>query len=797
MIDETLLRDDLIRLLTVTESNIRTRCDEEPSVNRPLEERYQAARRAGRTGMTFSAWREGEITQAGVAWLLACVFVRFLEDNDLLGHVYLAGPGARLKVGQERLTVWYRSHTDSNHRQYLLDTFSELEHRPGIKGLLDRSHNPLWSLGPDGDGAKAIVDFFQSANPDTGILRHDFTDTAKSTRFLGDLYQDISESARKRYALLQTPDFIVDFILDRTLEPALKEFPLDGFRIIDPACGSGHFLLEAFNRLFRLWANRGGDLTVVVQKTLDCIYGVDLNPYAAAIAHFRLLIAALGACGITSLNKAPDWQISITTGDSLLFGPNKMVPSLACVPAEDPEQLRVTLQSQGYHVVIGNPPYINVKDAGLREKYRALYHSCSGAYQVSVPFTECFVALSEADGYVGIITSIAFTKQQFGRALVERYLPTWDLTTIVDTSGVYLPGHGTPTVILLIRRRAPVRPLVRMVRGIRGETKVPEDPPNAPVWSEIRAHVETPGFDGRHVSVADVNRESLKSHPWSIGGGGAAELKERVDLAAETRVSDHAIAAGRTTHTGENDVFILPCSCVRTYGLRDCSVPLVRGEAVQDYIVQPETVALFPYDAHGVVQCAPSVLLRRLWPQRTVLRSRRDYEQTIEQRGLRWYEHSMFFAERFQAPLALASGEIGTHPTFALAPGGKVFNQNAPAILLRSKELATHVDLLAILNSSVISFWLRQVCFPRGGIMLAQTVPGFERTCGTCISLSAVRTFYRSLCHRSGRQNMEQLFMMRRPSAPPGFHRPLSPAALPPAPLSMLHGIAPPDSSAA
>ena len=206
MIDETRLRDDLIRLLTATENNIRQRYDEEPAVNRPLEERYDSARRAGRTGMTFSTWREGEITQAGVAWLLTCVFVRFLEDNDLLREVYLAGPNDRLKAAQDRRTLWYRGHPTGNDREYLLDIFSELEHLPGLKGLLERTHNPLWSLGPDGDGAKAIWDFFQSADPDTQVLRHDFTDTAKSTRFLGDLYQNISESARKRYALLQTPD---------------------------------------------------------------------------------------------------------------------------------------------------------------------------------------------------------------------------------------------------------------------------------------------------------------------------------------------------------------------------------------------------------------------------------------------------------------------------------------------------------------------------------------------------------------------------------------------------------------
>ncbi len=47
------------------------------------------------------------------------------------------------------------------------------------------------------------------------------TDQDWDTRhFLGDLYQDLSEAARKKYALLQTPEFVEEFILDRTLDPA-------------------------------------------------------------------------------------------------------------------------------------------------------------------------------------------------------------------------------------------------------------------------------------------------------------------------------------------------------------------------------------------------------------------------------------------------------------------------------------------------------------------------------------------------------------------------------------------------
>ena len=56
---------------------------------------------------------------------------------------------------------------------------------------------------------------------------YDFTDPEWNTRFLGDLYQDLSEAARKTYALLQTPEFVEEFILKYTLDPAIEEFGLD------------------------------------------------------------------------------------------------------------------------------------------------------------------------------------------------------------------------------------------------------------------------------------------------------------------------------------------------------------------------------------------------------------------------------------------------------------------------------------------------------------------------------------------------------------------------------------------
>ena len=111
------------------------------------------------------------------------------------------------------------------------------------------------------------------------------------------------------------------------------------------------------------------------------------------------------------------------------------------------------------------------------------------------------------------------------------------------------PGTGTPTTILLCRNRSPVSAKLRVIRGIRGESAPPNDPAGAPVWSEILRHLDEAPFDGKYVSVAEAERTSFHHHPWSIGGGSAAELKLRFDDAGALTISaaaaDYGVAGMR------------------------------------------------------------------------------------------------------------------------------------------------------------------------------------------------------------------------------------------------------------
>ena len=504
MINPEALLSDLKKLLERLEGDLRERADEVLPLGDSLRSVYQLAKQAERTAQPFETWREEYLTQAAVAWVLACVFVRFIEDNGLIDTPLLAGAGPRLGQAKDQRTLYFQQHPIESDRDYLHYVFRKVAVLPAAAPLVDERHNPLWTYGLSGDGATCLIEFWQRIDPATGVLAHDFADPALNTRFLGDLYQDLSEAARKKYALLQTPEFVEEFILNRTLTPAIAEFGFAHVRLIDPACGSGHFLLGAFHRLLHEWQMHEPVVNVreLAQRSLDAVHGVDLNPYAVAIARFRLLIAALKASDIHRLADAPAFHTNLATGDSLLHGPRlggerQMYLSANADPlrhvydTEDSTELRRILGAR-YQVVVGNPPYITVKDKALNKAYRERFGSCYRQYSLAVPFMERFFDLAKRTsdngpvgaGFVGMITADSFMKGEFGKKLVEQFIPRWELVEVIYTAA-YIPGHATATVIIIGRSRDPIIQTVRTVIGIRGEPQRPLDPAHGLVWVSV------------------------------------------------------------------------------------------------------------------------------------------------------------------------------------------------------------------------------------------------------------------------------------------------------------------------
>ena len=722
------LTTDLQRQVLLLEDDLRARVAAYADLEGRWRQEHQRALDKERTAASWVAWRDDRVTQAAVAWVLTSVFIRFCEDNALVTPVWIAGPENRRQEALDAQLAFFRANPEDTDREWLQAAIDYLGGLPATKALVD-SHSALHLVSPSGNAVTALLDFWRRRSED-GALVHDLADSSLSTRFLGDLYQDLSQHAKDTYALLQTPVFVEEFILDRTLEPALKERPLEGFKLIDPTCGSGHFLLGAFDRLLDRWNRHapGLETQARVQAALDAIHGVDLNPFAVAIARFRLTVAALNASGLTSLEAAPAFTLHLAVGDSLIHGPDPdVLPGMsdrsAFMPftyaTEDGPLLLTMLEEGRYDVVVGNPPYITVKDKALNQIYRSKYADvCKGTYAMTVPFMAQFFALAkggERAGWVGQITSNSFMKREFGTKLIEGFLAHQDLRLVADTSGAYIPGHGTPTVIVVGRSHHPTAPTVRAVLATRGEPGRPDDPAKGVVWTSIIEHVDRPGWDDDWVTIADLDRTLLATHPWSLSGGGAVGLLKIIEVASRTKLSERDVTIGRTTHTGSDECFYRPRHTFATLGLLTEAIPVVLGEGVRDYLIDSPTWTFFPYDEQGTKRLPTDAFFRNVWPMRTVMANRVDYQQTLTERGLRWYDHSMFFAKRFRVPLSIPFAFVATHNHFVLDLGGKVFNRTAPAIKL--PEGATqdeHLALLGVLNSSTACFWLKQNSYNKG-----------------------------------------------------------------------------------
>ena len=171
--------------------------------------------------------------------------------------------------------------------------------------------------------------------------------------------------------------------------------------------------------------------------------------------------------------------------------------------------------------------------------YRDIYSAARGAFPLTMPFLERAFGLARSDraraGRVGLILANSFAKREFGRAMVEEYLPTVELTHVLDTSGAYIPGHSTPTVILLGRARAPREPAVRMAVGIRGEPSEPADGSGGVVWGALVDQVDQPGSASEWIQVKDVSRQELARHPWLLSASGADDVLGKLQSGRQAR----------------------------------------------------------------------------------------------------------------------------------------------------------------------------------------------------------------------------------------------------------------------
>lgn len=125
MVDAGRLLVDLKRLRKRIEDDLR-RHHTASAGRAVIETEWQEARENRRTADTFETFFSAALDQAAVHWILALVFLRFLEDNRLLDRPLISGPGERLELAQLRMRDWFATRPEDSEAEYLLAIFADV-----------------------------------------------------------------------------------------------------------------------------------------------------------------------------------------------------------------------------------------------------------------------------------------------------------------------------------------------------------------------------------------------------------------------------------------------------------------------------------------------------------------------------------------------------------------------------------------------------------------------------------------------------------------------------------------------
>ncbi|MFA4954079.1 MAG: N-6 DNA methylase [Patescibacteria group bacterium] len=271
------------------------------------------------------------------------IFIRTAEDR---------------KIEPDVLMGLYRSWETAGRRHSLYEKMTELfrDFDNGYNSKLFAKHYcETWNADD-----KVFVEIIKGLYATKDGYRYDFS--VISADVLGGMYEQYlsyvqsksknveekQKSKRKSSGVYYTPKYIVEYIVNETLGEVLKNTKakdISKLKILDPACGSGSFLIAAYDKILASLDKRSLFSKFDILK--DNIFGVDLDVQAVEIAQLNLLLKVL-----SQKTKLPTLMHNIRSGNSLISeGDEKYKPFNFITEFEE------AFAEGGFDVIIGNPPY--------------------------------------------------------------------------------------------------------------------------------------------------------------------------------------------------------------------------------------------------------------------------------------------------------------------------------------------------------------------------------------------------------------------------------------------------------
>jgi hypothetical protein len=554
---------------------------------------------------------------------------------------------------------------------------------------------------------------------------------------------------RKAGGVYYTPQFVVDYIVKNTVGKLIEgKTPkqIEKLRILDPACGSGSFLIGAFQCLIDyhtrylaehpeeahvhplfpdLMKDENGEprLSVIRKARIlkNNLFGVDIDPQAVEITMMSLYLKALEGERSQLPPKQhilPELKYNIICGNSLIGPDFYKDQQLSFI--DDEEKFRVNvfdwqtglpdiMKAGGFDCVIGNPPYVRQESLSeFKDYFQKHYESFDGMADLYVFFMEKGIRLLREGGYYSIIVSSSFLRTTFAAPLRAYLKKTAATLRIVDFGGLAVFENAKDTYVcipLLCRRPQPKRVEIANVASLD--------------FQELDAYVAP--------RVYSIPNQRLTPEAWSLKSDEEAELFSKIANAGIplVRYVDNKMFYG--IKTGLNEAFELTGTeakkIQKTFpSSRGLVKPVLGGEDIRRYFITPQAKfwivvpsgwtreTMRKEDVNGAIS------EREAWAwfskkHKALAEHLRTFESNCRKRqdqGEFWWElRPCDYYEYFEHPKIIFP-DIAKGPRFHLDSAGFYLANTAYCLGSADKYL------LGILNSRLFWFAISNISIPFG-----------------------------------------------------------------------------------
>lgn len=647
------------------------------------------------------------------------IFIRNCEDRELEARTLISnlrewesrGRGQLLKSLREVFAYFdkeYNSKIFAKHLSDDLEIDNDVLHEI-IEGLYHTRDNSVFYdfSAIDADVLGTIYEQY---------LSHILKKTEKRAKLTE------NHAHRKEQGIYYTPTYIVDYIVRSTLGELLKGEDVDTeqIKILDPACGSGSFLIKTFDVLNEHYLQNDKDysqtqldlatgttFTRKVKILQNNIFGVDLDKQAVEIAQLNLLlkIAEKG-------HRLPLLERNIRCGNSLVDD-EKLAGDKAF---KWEEQFSEIMREGGFDVVIGNPPYVRQEELSEIKPYlEANYETYQGTADLFVYFFEKELKVLKEDGYFGMIVSNKWLRAGYGKNLrrllagfwIEEFIDFGDLKVFPDAT-IY------PCIIIMRKVKKP-NPKIRICK------------------------METLGFGSLEEYIRSnsffIDQSKLGEKEWNIEG------KERNDLLEKIRTSGLPVEeyVGAKIYygikTGLNEAFIIDEETrseliQKEPDSANIIKPVLSGSEIKRYssLSKSKYLIFIPWhfplhkgqisgasrDAEESFEKNYPAIYDYLINFKGRLETRNKDETGIRYEWYALQRCAASYYEEFDKP-KIVWGNLSKRSSFTLDEKNG-FYVNAPACILPTNSRY----VLGILNSKLMSYFLKSICAERQGGFIEQ-----------------------------------------------------------------------------